>query len=370
MIVDAHAYCFPPLGQANGFPTAEDHLRYLQRMIASHRQAPWRLKDHAMGDNAALANLNDLTIQGVRDVNFRAGGYGRFVWTVNGDDYAKQYLPPTLTDLSCPPEMLIAQMDYVGIDYALLHANPIMGLLNDFVADCVVRYPDRLRALAAVPEWKIDSEPDQWIAEVARAYDRGLNGLQFISDSRFRHGVHQSWDQGGCRTFWDGVVALGKPIFFTLHTWPTLPEYFDQLRIWSGWLSRYPDVPVVHTHGFPWGLLRDGATIRLPDALFEPFRASKAKLELLFPITIGHIWDYPYREVQPAIVELVRRLGADRLMWGTDMPNVERHCNYRQTVDMFRVHCRDLIGPGEMRDILGGTCARLLRLPSRSSVAA
>jgi hypothetical protein len=35
MIIDAHAYCFPPLGEANGFPTVAEHLQYLQREIDS-----------------------------------------------------------------------------------------------------------------------------------------------------------------------------------------------------------------------------------------------------------------------------------------------------------------------------------------------
>jgi predicted TIM-barrel fold metal-dependent hydrolase len=362
MIVDAHAYCFPRLDEASGFPSRQEHLRYLQRMIAGHRQPPWRLRDHAPGDNGALADPGDRTLRGLRDVNFRAGGYGRFVWTVNGEDYVKQYLPPYLTDLSAPPELMIAQMDYVGVDRAVLHANPIMGLLNDYLAGCVRKYPHRLLGLAAVPEWQIEEKPEHLVEEVARAYANGLHGLQIITDSRYRHGLTASWDADACRPFWDGVVALGKPILFTLHTWPTLPEYLEQLRIWSGWLARYPDIPVVHTHGFPWGLLRDGNGLQLPDALFEPFRNSSASLELLFPITIGHIWDYPYKEVQPAVVELVKKLGSERLMWGTDMPNVERHCNYRQTLDMFRVHCRGLLSDKAIDDIVGGTCARLFGL--------
>ena len=51
---------------------------------------------------------------------------------MSGVEYAKQYLPPYLADLSHSPEMLVAQMDYVGIDRAVLHASPIMGMLNGY----------------------------------------------------------------------------------------------------------------------------------------------------------------------------------------------------------------------------------------------
>ncbi len=364
MIIDGHAYCFPPLDEASGFPTAKDHLRYLQREMADHHQPVWRLRDRAPGDNAALADPADRSLGGLREVNFRSGGFGRFVWTVNGDDYAKQYLPPYCRDLGHPPEMLVAQMDYVGIDRAVLHANPIMGMLNDYLADCVRRYPSRLLALASVKEWALEQDPDAAVAEVARAYRQGLHGYQFILNARYRHGVSEPWDGPRLRPFWDGVVALGKPIFFTLSAWPrpTIEDYLGQLRIWRGWLERYPRAVAVHTHGFPWRLFRHGNRLRLPEAVFEPFRASSARLQLLFPINVGNIWDFPYTELHPTIVQLVDTLGSDRLMYGTDMPNVERFCNYRQTLDTFRVHCRGLLADEDIANIIVGTAARLFGL--------
>jgi predicted TIM-barrel fold metal-dependent hydrolase len=368
MIIDGHAYCFPPLGEASGFPSAREHLGYLQREMADHHQPVWRLRDRAPGDNAMLADPADRTLNGLREVSFRPGGHGRFVWTSNGVDYAKQYLPPYLADLSHPPEMLVAQMDYVGVDRAVLHANPIMGMLNGYLADCVRRFPGRLLALASVAEWEIEKDPEARVAEVAQAYAAGLAGYQFIMNARYRHGVTASWDGPGCRQFWDGVVALGRPIFFTLSAWPrpTVEDYLGQLRTWRRWLERYPGAVAVHTHGFPWRLFREGRRLRLPPALFEPFDGSTAKLQLLFQISLGNVWDYPYPELATTVAQLVDRLGSDRLMWGTDMPNVERFCNYRQTLDTFRVHCRGLITDADIANIVGGTTAQLFGLAGAS----
>ena len=131
MIIDAHAYCFPPIGDAHGAPSAHEHLRYVQREMADHHQPVWRLADRAPGHNGMLADPGDRTLRGLREVGFRAGGHGRFAWTADGHEYAKQYLPPTLADLAHPPEMLVAQMDYVGVDCALLHTDHLMGRLTD-----------------------------------------------------------------------------------------------------------------------------------------------------------------------------------------------------------------------------------------------
>ena len=45
MIIDSHAYCFSPLGNANGFPSTQAHLDNLQREMAGHHQPAWRLRD-------------------------------------------------------------------------------------------------------------------------------------------------------------------------------------------------------------------------------------------------------------------------------------------------------------------------------------
>jgi predicted TIM-barrel fold metal-dependent hydrolase len=370
MIVDGHAYCFPPLGGANGFPSVREHLRYLQREMADHHQPVWRLSDRAPGDDAMLADPGDRTLSGLRDVDFRVGGHGRLAWTVGGEEWVKQWLPPYLADLSHPPEMLVAQMDHAGVDRAVLHTEHAMGRLTDYLAECVRRHPTRLLALASVAEWEIERDPEAAMAEVSRAYALGLHGYQFSVTSRYRHGVTAPWDGPGLRGFWDHVARLGRPVFFTVTPWPepTVESYLGQLRTWQRWLDRYPDVPAVLTHGFPWRLFREGERLRLPDRLFEPFRAPAARLQLLFHISLGNVWRYPYAELHTAIARLVDTLGSDRLIWGTDMPNVERFCTYRQTLETFTVHGRGLLSDADIANIVGGTAERLLGLgPSPSS---
>ena len=55
------------------------------------------------------------------------------------------------------------------------------------------------------------------------------------------------------------------------------------------------------------------------------------------------------------------QLGAERLMWGSDMPNVERFCTYGQSLDYVRRYC-DFVRVSDMDHILGGNAARLYRI--------
>ena len=52
------------------------------------------------------------------------------------------------------------------------------------------------------------------------------------------------------------------------------------------------------------------------------------------------------------------KYGAGKLIWGSDMPNVERFCTYRQCIDYVRRYC-DFLTDGEKELILGRNVVQL-----------
>ena len=93
-----------------------------------------------------------------------------------------------------------------------------------------------------------------------------------------------------------------------------------------------------------------------PEELLAVYRHEPLVLEVMFPITYGGVWDYPYSEAQSLIESMRDRLGAERLVWGSDMPNVERFCTYRQSLDYVRKYCPFLTARAKDL-ILGDNCA-------------
>jgi predicted TIM-barrel fold metal-dependent hydrolase len=75
------------------------------------------------------------------------------------------------------------------------------------------------------------------------------------------------------------------------------------------------------------------------------------------------VWDYPYPEAQALLRSMRDLFGAEKLVWGSDMPNVERFCTYRQSLDYVRRYC-DFLPGGEKDLILGGNAARLIGMGS------
>ena len=153
-------------------------------------------------------------MDGLADVGLRGGGFGRLAWTADGEECYLQYLPPTLVNLSAPPELMVAQMDYVGVDRAVLQTGHLYGRLNGYLADAVRRFPDRFWGLAMIDEWRADS-PSQ-LRTLERAIETlGLQGL-LVPDERA--GAARAGRDGGR----PGLPALLGPR--ARHGYTRLPE--------------------------------------------------------------------------------------------------------------------------------------------------
>ena len=237
----------------------------------------------------------------MKDAQFRAAGQGCFEWTVDGEDYVKQYFPPSIVAMSYPAANLVAEMDYAGVDISLLHRTTYLGIGNDFIADCVRLFPGRLQGLAHIEEWLVQSEPDASIKKLERAIsEQGLSGLQFLPDFMKLYGQPADWDGPGLSPFWDALSTLNIPLFLTPNTsYSTHPTsggsatevVVAQLQKIRGWMERYPDTKVILTHGLSWRMFIGQDTLAIPDEVLDAVPSDNPNfyLQLLFPVLLGGI---------------------------------------------------------------------------------
>ena len=373
MIVDSHVYTFLPVDSARGYSSREEHLGWAQAPHAGHHQPAFRLKDRAPSSSAVLNAEGAYDHDKLPDLDFRTDhAAGRVVWTVDGEDHTKHYFPPNLRDLEFTPQSLISEMDYAGVDMALIHTGPMLVRDSSYLAGCLSMYPDRLRSMAPVDEWRIPTESDAVIDELTTAIrGHGLHAVKFNTPLASRAGP-EPWDGGPYQAFWDAVDSFGVPVFFTLGTGSTKGRagqsiqaqrqgYLYELTTLTRWMGRYPDVVCSLTHGFPWRVFLEGDRITLPEGVWAPFENPRLSLEVCFPVRLGDIFDYPYRDVRPTLQEMVEKIGAGRFLWGTDMPFQNRFCTYRQSRTWIELYC-SFLGKAELASIMGGTAARVLRL--------
>jgi predicted TIM-barrel fold metal-dependent hydrolase len=99
----------------------------------------------------------------------------------------------------------------------------------------------------------------------------------------------------------------------------------------------------------------------MPPALAALAERESVCFEVVYPVYVGLREEYPFPSARDAVYRLYDRLGPRRLVWGSDLPNVERHCTYEQSLTYLSRHC-PAIPPEDMQLILGGNLARLFGL--------
>ncbi|MSU46521.1 MAG: hypothetical protein EXS42_05225, partial [Lacunisphaera sp.] len=141
MIIDSHVYCFPAPDTRAGYTSGAAHLQFWQRQYALHHQAAFRVRDRAPGDSYLLLDPTpDDPLRLSASRNFRVDRVcNRLVWTVAGEDYTKQQLPPNVIEFG--PGAIIAEMDHAGVDWALIHVDATLTKDPAYLSSCVAAFP-------------------------------------------------------------------------------------------------------------------------------------------------------------------------------------------------------------------------------------
>ena len=178
MIIDCHAHVFTHWIGACGHPTRDVHNRYLQRMITRTAASTFRARDWARADTKALYRADDAGWSGLTDVDFRVGRFGQLEFTHEGEDHVIQYMPVGMQEMAAPPELMLAQMMYAGVDHCLLQAGGSYGAMTEMNAFAQRQYPGRMTGMMHVDEAMAGSGSE--LAKVDHAFDvLKLRGLYF-----------------------------------------------------------------------------------------------------------------------------------------------------------------------------------------------
>jgi predicted TIM-barrel fold metal-dependent hydrolase len=333
-IVDGHCHIFPSLAGACGFPDAATHLMYQQRAMHMHGNQPYRRqRDHQRVAKRALWSPDDPSPAGrATDAGFRVGRCGRFEWETDGEPTYVQFLPPHMADLSAPPEVIVTSMDYAGVTTAILQNDHIYGNLAEDFAATGKAYPGRFIGLAQVDE--ANAYTDEQLQILRDQVERlGMAGLYFTTAGLSLSGYKPLHDDPVYDPLWKEVARLNLPLFWVQFGASPVGTYEDEMLCLERIVQRHPDLSHVLVHGIPTAIYADKRDrVSLPEVITRLVHSGHVYPELLYPISWGGRHDYPYARAAVQFRQLYDRFGPDRFIWGSDMPNVERFCTYRQSL--------------------------------------
>jgi predicted TIM-barrel fold metal-dependent hydrolase len=185
--------------------------------------------------------------------------------------------------------------------------------------------------------------------------------LYFTTTGLFRNGYRVLPDEPAYDALWHEVAARDLPVFWVHSAHSPIGSYEDEMRHLSRIIDRHPSVRHVLVHGVPTALYaREDDVVRLPDLLDQLLRNAPVSAELLYPIAWGGRMAYPYERALNHIRQLTGTYGSQCFLWGSDMPNVERYCTYRQSLHYLADNA-DFLSSQDMRSIFRDNALSLFR---------
>ena len=134
MLIDNHVHVFQDQAGTQVFPDTEAYARHLQSSIGPF----WGRRVTSHTDRKYIPEPDE-------DVGFHIGKFGRYQWTKHGEECWIQRGPVIMEVMEHSPQQLLAHMDFVGVDKAIIQSGYMETNYgrDDYYADCIKRWPDR-----------------------------------------------------------------------------------------------------------------------------------------------------------------------------------------------------------------------------------
>lgn len=250
-------------------------------------------------------------------------------------------------------EMLVDQMSLNGVDAATIVSAQIFQNFdnNDYVADAVRRYPNRLNQFSDVDSFWSETY------HTPGAPARLENAAAKWPMKGFTHYI-ASQDDAAWFESPDGLaffqVASDMKLIASIACGPQHQPMIRKVA------ERFPDLTILCHHMSGLRAYGEDVQDRL-DMVLESAELPNIHLKwsgLHYMSEPERHWDFPYSDVR-WVYEAVYAAFGTRMVWGSDYPVVTRSMTHRQSLEAFRTHCT-FVSEDDREAILGGTLKALL----------
>ncbi len=280
----------------------------------------------------------------------RAIGKGRVRWADGGE---AQMIPEGWGDTDFTHDQLIRVLDEHGISKAVMVQGSFFGFCNDYTSEAQERHPGRLYGMGTFDPFAYEA------LDVMKHLIRDFHfrGFKFeISRSYGLMGYHPELRLDGdlMRPVWEFAQEHELAVSLDLGTFGEPSMQLDAVKRIAG---RYAGIRFVLEHLFYPG-----------PGHFDDVRAALIQLAPLpnVSFTIASIpnslmpeaYPFPTSSKYAGIAKDV--VGAQRILWGSDLPSVAVNAPYRQLIDYIAES--GLFSDAELRGIYADNAIRVYRL--------
>jgi len=264
------------------------------------------------------------------------------VWTLDTKRYPWHQ---TLAHVPIPAqaataESLTVEMDRAGVSHAVLVQPSVYGWNNDYLCDCLAKWPRRFVGVCLVDPKAEDAVErlEYWTVK------RGCRGLRINLIAE----TDSSWILSPSRHgLWQTARKLGISIALQI-----LPDHAATV---SKLAAANSDIIFIVDYMGP-AAFHDGEGITAIEKL-APNRNIHYKVQCLGQDS-GQ--PYPFEDLVPLYHTALREFGASRLLFGTDFPHVCKACSYSEAVRWLGG--LSFLTEAEKHDIGEGNACKLWRI--------
>ena len=247
----------------------------------------------------------------------------------------RQMCPPFMIDGVNSAEIFLSNMDYAQVAAAVVTQEYIDGLQNDYYADVMARYADRLMC-CAMPDFVGDAGHD-FAAEASALLDKGFRAIAIPGHRIYNGGKRMSLNTEPFFRMFREMASRGAILSLCLEDEAQVAEFREVVQ-------ELPGLKVAIGHfGMPT----------------EPCWKEQVSLALHRNVMIesgGITWlynseFYPFPTAVRRIREAADMVGMDKLMWGSDYPRTITAITYRMSYDFILKSAE--LSDGDKRAFLG-----------------
>lgn len=281
---------------------------------------------------------------------FRALGGGKGIWATGE---VAPFFPAEYGDKGFLAEALLQIMDENGVDHAVLLQGGNYGFHNEYTAEAARNYPARFTPVGTV---------DPYARYAEQIMDHLVNDLR-VHALKFE--ISQSWGMSGYHPglrldneqfapLLKKADDLGMTVTLDIGGLGDSSYNLDAVR---NIVKRYPNITFVMTHCFfpcPDGH-NDERLGYMQELVSDRFYFDFANL----PPCVSPE-KYPFVTQQDFLREAKKRVGADHLIWGTDLPGILMNYTYRELTDY--VTESDVFTPEELKLVMAENAVRVYHI--------
>lgn len=215
----------------------------------------------------------------------------------------KQMMPPYMITGENSPEMLIANMNYVGVSGAVIVGEVMDGNQNDYFKSAKAKYPDRFKICAFYD----DGEP--YTLE-------GFDGIKICACKFKQPGIGRH------------IEVFEKADKENKFVCIELEDGDSQVGEMKEIIQQFPDLKIAIGH---FGMVtRENWQKQIELARYKNVFVESGGITWLFNEEF-----YPYPSAIKAINEAAEICSFDKLMWGSDYPRTMVEITYKMSYDFI-----------------------------------